>query len=144
MRLIISREADQVLDQLQRHLGMAQEEGPEVGARQDRELRRLEGHHRGRARLIVEHHFAEVLPGSLDGEDQLLAVLVGEVDLHPAAEDQVQRIALVVALVDDDRLLRIVARHRAIGERAQIRVGNPLEQREALEVGRHGLEPGGF
>ena len=56
-----ARDVDQVLDELQRDLGVAQQEGPEVGARQDRELRRLERHHRGRARLLVEHHLAEVL-----------------------------------------------------------------------------------
>jgi hypothetical protein len=122
---------------LQRDFRMAQEKLLEVGAREDRELRRLERHHRGRARLLVEHHLAEILSRALDREDQLLAVLVGEIDLHAAGEDEIERVALV-ALVDDDRLLRVAARDGAIRQRAQIGLRDLFEEGNALEIDRHG------
>ena len=87
---------------------MLEQERLEIGARQHRELRRLQRHDGGRARLLVQHHFAEVLSRALDREDEPLAVLVRQVDLDPAREDQEKRIALV-ALADDDRLLGIAA-----------------------------------
>ena len=66
-------------------------------------------------------------PGPLIARMRLRAVLVRQVDLDPAREDQEKRIALV-ALADDDRLLGIAACDGALGELPQISFRNALEK----------------
>jgi len=82
---------DQLQDEVQREFRALFHEFLEVLLRHDQELRRHERHHRSRARALVEHHLAEVLPGPGFAERDLLA-LVADVDLHASRDDDVQRI----------------------------------------------------
>ena len=55
---------DELEDKVQREFRALRHEFLEVLFRDHQELRRLQCHDRSRARAFVEHHFAEVLPGS--------------------------------------------------------------------------------
>ena len=134
--VVTARQVDQVADHLQRDFGMLEQESLEVRARNDGELGRLDRPDRSRARLVVEDHLADVLPGAAHVDDELLAVGVGEIDLHLAPQDEEQRLG-ALALPDERRLGGKGAQLRPGRELAQLGVLQALEQRDPAEVGRH-------
>jgi tripartite ATP-independent transporter DctM subunit len=134
--VLAARQADQVADHLQRHLGMREEESLEIVPRDHRHLGGLHRPHRRRARLVVEHHFADVLPRAPDVDHQLLAAAVVKIDLHLAVQNEEQRVG-GLALADERLLGGELAHLDALGELAQRHVGQALEQRDPGKIDRH-------
>ena len=106
-------------------LGFLLQEFTKPALRYDREFARFERHHRRGARLVVKRHLAHIVARSVHVEDDFLAVVLAQVDLHAPRQDYVKRIRRI-ALGNDDGILRVVT-HDAV-------------RRERLHHARHQID----
>src|SRR5581483_3050372 len=113
------------------------EEFLELAARDHRELARLERHHGGGSRPVVEHDLAEIFARTQGAEQAFLALLVREVDLDPTREDDEQGVA-AVAFVDQDGVLRKGLDRSAAGQRRQRRLRQGVDRLIVLGCRAHG------
>ena len=119
------------------------DELPEPVTREDQGLRRLDRRGGRRARRAVEQRErSEELARAERGEDRLDARVGWARDLHPARQNDVQRVA-GIALVEDHLAAAVPARPDAGQEHREV-VGREVpEQRDGLECRTQGVGVGG-
>jgi hypothetical protein len=117
---------------LERHLGVAFQEGQEIPSPQDQESAILHGGDRGAARLAVEQgHLAEHVARLQDAEDRLLAIRGDEADLDPPLHDD-QQVIPGLALLEHHMPGGVVDHPRQLHEAGRFLVVQGREDHASL------------
>ena len=105
---------------MKREARLALDQREELAPLDDDAAALLDRLHGGRARPAVERDFAEILAGADDVELHLAPLGIRDVDPRPPRDHEIERVGLV-ALVDDDGVLREGTHRRSLGDRLEKR-----------------------